>query len=58
MNIENVYVTVGPDRPPVILRHPEDAEIASGHIKLVVKACGASPLRYQWYSGKGQIPGM
>ena len=57
--IENVYVTAGPDRPPVILSHPQDAEIAWGQcIKLVVKARGAIPLRYQWYFGKNKISGM
>ena len=56
--IENVYITAGIDRPPVILRHPQDAKIASGSITLAVKACGATPLRYQWYFGQNKIPGM
>ena len=52
------YVTVGPDQPPVILRHPQDAEIASGHVKLSVKARGSSPLQYLWYFEQNEIPGM
>ena len=44
---------------PVIISHPQDAEIVRGNVKtLAVKACGASPLCYQWYFEQNKIRGM
>ena len=42
----------------MILCHPQDVESEWGHITLAVKACGASPLSYQWYFEQNKIPGM